>query len=154
MDTNMKNIKFTEIGQTVIIGRMKGNIKLGNQIYKMSSKKLNTFAQNTFLKENRKVLLNCHIAIKENKPITITITSASNIALYKDLNIHYTSDIIPLKAITRPMDKNTIISQFSKTGSTPYAFKTLDIELDHTIFIPKLSTLNDLRRTKSEAKRS
>ena len=147
MDTNMKNIKFTEIGQTVVIGRMKGNIKLGNQIYKMSSKKLNTFAQNTCLKENRKVFLNCHIVIKENKPITITVTSASNIELYKDLKIHYTSDIIPLKAKTRPMDKNTIISQFSKTGSTPYAFKTLDIDLDYNVFIPKLSTLNDLRRT-------
>lgn len=147
MDTNMKNIKFTEIGQTVIIGRMKGNIKLGNQIYKMSSKKLNTFAQNTCLKENRKVPLNCHIVIKENKPITITVTSASNIELYKDLKIHYTSDIIPLKAKTRPMDKNTIIAQFSKTGSTPYAFKTLEIDLDYNVFIPKLSTLNDLRRT-------
>lgn len=147
MDTNMKNIKFTEIGQTVVIGRMKGNIKLGNQIYKMSSKKLNTFAQNTCLKENRKVLLNCHIMIKENKPITITITSASNIELYKDLKLHYASDIIPLKAKTRPMDKNTIITQFSKTGSTPYAFKTLDIDLAHNVFIPKLSTLNDLRRS-------
>ncbi len=147
MDTNMKNIKFTEIGQTVAIGRMKGNIKLGNQIYKMSSKKLNLLAQNSCSKENRKVLLNCHIVIKENKPISITVTSASNIELYKGLKIHYTSDIIPLKAKTRPMDKNTIISQFSKTGSTPYAFKTLDIDLDHNVFIPKLSTLNDLRRT-------
>ena len=147
MDTNMKNIKFTEIGQTVVIGRMKGNIKLGNQIYKMSSKKLNLLAQNSCSKENRKVLLNCHIVIKENKPISITVTSASNIELYKGLKIHYASDIIPLKAKTRPMDKNTIISQFSKTGSTPYAFKTLDIDLDHNVFIPKLSTLNDLRRT-------
>ena len=147
MDTNMKNIKFTEIGQTVVIGRMKGNIKLGNQIYKMSSKKLNLLAQNSCSKENRKVLLNCHIVIKENKPITIMVTSASNIELYKDLKIHYTSDIIPLKAKTRPMDKNTIISQFSKTGSTPYAFKTLDIDLDYNVFIPKLSTINDLRRT-------
>ena len=147
MDTNMKNIKFTEIGQTVIIGRMKGNIKLGNQIYKMSSKKLNTFAQNTFLKENRKVLLNCHIVIKENEPISITVTSASNIELYKDLKIQYTSDIIPLKAKTRPLDKNTIISQISKTASTPFAFKSLEIELDDKLFVPKLSTLNDLRRT-------
>ena len=147
MDTNMKNIKFTEIGQTVVIGRMKGNIKLGNQIYKMSSKKLNTFAQNTCLKENRKVLLNCHIVIKENKPITIAVTSASNIELYKDLKIQYTSDIIPLKAKTRPLDKNTIISQISKTASTPFAFKSLEIELDDKLFVPKLSTLNDLRRT-------
>ena len=147
MDTNMKNIKFTVIGQTVIIGRMKGNIKLGNQIYKMSSKKLNLLAQNSCSKENRKVLLNCHIVIKENMPISITVTSASNIELYKDLKIQYTSDIIPLKAKTKPMDKNTIIAQFSKTGSTPYAFKTLDIDLDHNVFIPKLSTINDLRRT-------
>ena len=147
MDTNMKNIKFTEIGQTVVIGRMKGNIKLGNQIYKMSSKKLNLLAQNSCSKENRKVLLNCHIVIKENMPISITVTSASNIELYKDLKIQYTSDIIPLKAKTKPMDKNTIISQFSKTGSTPYAFKTLDIDLDYNVFIPKLSTINDLRRT-------
>ena len=147
MDTNMKNIKFTEIGQTVVIGRMKGNIKLGNQIYKMSSKKLNLLAQNSCSKENRKILLNCHITMKEHKPISITVTSASNIELYKDLNIQYTSDVIPLKAKTRPMDKNTIISQFSKTASTPYAFKNLEIELDDKLFIPKLSTLNDLRRT-------
>ncbi len=147
MDTNMKNIKFTEIGQTVVIGRMKGNIKLGNQIYKMSSKKLNLLAQNSFSKENRKVLLNCHIVIKENKPISITVTSASNMELYKDLNIQYTSDIIPLKAKTRPLDKNTIISQISKTASTPFAFKSLEIELDDKLFVPKLSTLNDLRRT-------
>ena len=146
MDTNMNNINFTQIGQTVVIGRMKGNIKLGNKIYKMSSKKLNLFAQNSYSKENIKVLLNCHIFIKENEPITITVTSASNIKLYKDLKLKYTSDIIPLKAKTKPMDKNTIISQFSKTGSTPFAFKTLKIDLDYNVFIPKLSTLNDLRR--------
>lgn len=126
---------------------MKGNIKLGNQIFKMSSKRLNLFARNSILNENKKILLNCHISIKENQPITIHVTSASNIELYKNLNIQYTSDVIPLKAKTKPIDKNTIISQFSKTGSTPYAFKTLTIDLDNQMFIPKLSTLNDLRRT-------
>ena len=59
MDTNMKNIKHTEIGQTVIIGRMKGNIKLSNNINKMSSKKLNNLARESYSKENRKILLNC-----------------------------------------------------------------------------------------------
>ena len=33
-----KNIKDTFIGQTVTIGRMKGNINLGDKIFKMSSK--------------------------------------------------------------------------------------------------------------------
>ena len=147
MDTNMKNIKHTEIGQTVIIGRMKGNIKLSNNIYKMSSKKLNNLARESYSKENRKILLNCQISIKKNKPIQVTITSACNIELYKDLKINYVSDIVPLEAKTRPLDKNTVINQFSKTTSTPYAFKKLDIDLDYNLFIPKLSTLNDLRRT-------
>ncbi len=126
---------------------MKGNIKLSNNIYKMSSRKLNKLAHDSYSKENRKVALNCHITIKKDKPINITISSASNIQLYKDLKINYTSDVIPLQAKTRPIDKNTIISQFSKTSSTPYVFKKLEIDLDHNLFIPKLSTLNDLRRT-------
>ncbi len=147
MDTNMKNIKHTEIGQTVIIGRMKGNIKLSNNIYKMSSKKLNNLARESYSKENRKILLNCQISIKKNKPIQVTITSACNIELYKDLKINYVSDIVPLDAKTRPLDKNTVINQFSKITSTPYAFKKLDVDLDYNLFIPKLSTLNDLRRT-------
>ena len=135
MDTNLKNIKYTEIGQTVVIGRMKGNIKLGNQIYKMSSKRLNMIA------------LNCHIAIHKEKPIQVSVTSASNIELYKGLKLNYTSDVIPVDAKTKPIDKNMIVMQFSKTDSTPYAFKNLEVELDDKLFIPKLSTLNDLRRT-------
>lgn len=126
---------------------MKGSIKLGNQIYKMSSKRLNILAHDSYSKENRKILLNCHILIQKEKPIQISVTSASNLALYKDLKIDYTSNVIPLEAKTRPIDKNTIISQFSKTASTPYAFKNLEIELGDKLFIPKLSTLNDLRRT-------
>ena len=143
MDTNLKNIKYTEIGQTVVIGRMKGNIKLGNQIYKMSSKRLNMIAHESCQKENRKILLNCHIAIHKEKPIQVSVTSASNIELYKDLKLNYTSDVIPIEAKTKPIDKNMIVTQFSKTASTPYAFKNLEVELDDKLFIPKLSTLND-----------
>ena len=146
MDTNMHNIKFTTPGQTVVIGRIKGNIKLGNMIYKMSSKRLNISAKKSYDKENRKVLLNCQIRIKKDTPIQISVTSASNIEIYKDLKINYISDIIPLEAKTRPIDKNTIISHFSRTSTTPYAFKKLDIDLDSNLFIPKLSTVNDLRR--------
>ena len=130
MDTNLKNIKYTEIGQTVVIGRMKGKIKLGNQIYKMSSKRLNMIAHESCQKENRKILLNCHIAIHKEKPIQVSVTSASNIELYKDLKLNYTSDVIPIEAKTKPIDKNMIVTQFSKTASTPYAFKNLEVELD------------------------
>ncbi len=125
---------------------MKGNIKLGNNVYKMSSKELSDLAKSSYSKEYRKVALNCNISIKEGKPIVVSVSSASNIELYKDLFINYVSDLIPLEAKNRPLSEETIISQFSKTASTPFEFKHFNIDLDDGLFIPKLSLLNDLRR--------
>lgn len=146
MNCNNKNITETNVGDTVIIGRMKGNIKLGNNVYKMSSKELSDLAKSSYSKEYRKVALNCNISIKEGKPIVVSVSSASNIELYKDLFINYVSDLIPLEAKNRPLSEETIISQFSKTASTPFEFKHFNIDLDDGLFIPKLSLLNDLRR--------
>ena len=83
MDENFKNITETKINQTVIIGRIKGNITLGNKIYKMSSKKLNEKALTSFNKDYKKIPLKCEINVQKEKPISITITSASNLLLYK-----------------------------------------------------------------------
>ncbi|MFR8233758.1 MAG: DUF3656 domain-containing U32 family peptidase [Clostridia bacterium] len=146
MNCNNKNITETNVGDTVIIGRMKGNIKLSNNVYKMSSKELSDLAKSSYSKEYRKVALNCNISIKEGKPIVVSVSSASNIELYKDLFINYVSDLIPLEAKNRPLSEETIISQFSKTASTPFEFKHFNIDLDNGLFIPKLSLLNDLRR--------
>ena len=146
MNCNNKNITETNVGDTVIIGRMNGNIKLGNNVYKMSSKELSDLAKSSYSKEYRKVALNCNISIKEEKPIVVSVSSASNIELYKDLFINYVSDLIPLEAKNRPLSEETIISQFSKTASTPFEFKHFNIDLDNGLFIPKLSLLNDLRR--------
>ena len=146
MNCNNKNITETNVGDTVIIGRMKGNIKLGNNVYKMSSKELSDLAKSSYSKEYRKVALNCNISIKEGKPIVVSVSSASNIELYKDLFINYVSDLIPLEAKNRPLSEETIISQFSKTASTSFEFKHFNIDLDDGLFIPKLSLLNDLRR--------
>lgn len=146
MDMNHNNITSTKIGQTVIIGRMKGNIKLGSKIYKMSSKQLNLLAHKSYSQENKKILLNCHINIHKDSPISISVTSANNLELYKDLNLKYTSDVIPITAKNRPIDKDSIISKISKTNTTPYTFQNISIDLDDNLFIPKISSLNDLRR--------
>ena len=59
------NIKDTSIGQTVTIGRMKGNIKVGDKIYRLSSKELSIQAKNSYQKENKQVALNCVVNIKK-----------------------------------------------------------------------------------------
>lgn len=141
-----KNITSPIIGQTVTIGRMKGNINLGDKIYKISSKALTTFAKESYKKENKKIPLNCKVTIKNNLPISILVKSSSNLEIYKDLNINYQIDTNPLDAKNRPLDKETIIKQISKTSSTPYEFENIEIDLDDNLFLPKLSTLNELRR--------
>lgn len=146
MNKNNQNITEGKIGETVIIGRMKGNIRLGNNIYKMSSKTLSLNAKNSFLKEYKKIPLTCNISVKSNEPIHVTVTSSCNLELYKDLYIDYKSDFIPLQATNRPLTKDVIISQFEKTSSTPFCFKKINIDLDDNLFIPKLSILNEIRR--------
>lgn len=141
-----KNISETKIGQSVTIGRMKGNISLGDKIFKMSSKTLSTFAKESYRKENRKVLLNCKVNIKKDLPISIQITSDDNIEWYKKLNISYESKDFPIEAKNKPITKNDVIKQISKTASTPYEFKNIVVNLDDNLFIPKLSILNELRR--------
>lgn len=140
------NIKDTSIGQTITIGRMKGNIKVGDKVYRLSSKELSIQAKNSYQKENKQVALNCVVNIKKDLPISISVTSCSNLNLYKNLAITYNLDYIPEEAKNRPLDKETIIKQLSKTSSTPYYFKNIKINLDNNLFLPKLSILNELRR--------
>jgi putative protease len=145
MDNN-KNIVETKIGQTVTIGRMKGNISCNDKIYKMSSKELSVLAKESYQKEFRQIPLNCEVTIKKGLPISIHITPSNSLALYKNLNIQYELNEFPIEAKNRPLEKQTVIQQISKTASTPYQFKNINLILDSNVFIPKLSILNELRR--------
>ena len=143
---NGKNITKTKRGQIVTIGRMKGNIKLGDLVYKMSSKALNTVAKESYKIENRKIKLNCKVSIKKNNPLSISITSANSIDCYKDLKLNVILDIKPEEAKNKPLTKEAVVSQISKTSSTPYSFEKIEIDLDENLFLPKVSSLNELRR--------
>lgn len=147
---NGKNINNTKIGQTVTFGRMKGNISCNDNIYKMSSKELSTFAKKSYQKENRQIPLNCEVKIKKGQPISIHITPANSITLYKDLKIQYELNELPVTSKNKPLEKQTVIRQIAKTASTPYQFKNIKVTLDNHVFIPRLSTLNELRRKSLE----
>ena len=146
MDHN-KNIDTTKTGQIVTIGRMKGNIKVGDKIYKISSKALNTIAKESYQSENRKINFYATVTIKKDTPISIRLTSCNDISLYKDLDLTCTLGTIPETALNRPLTKESVIKQISKTKSSPFNFKKINVILDDNMFIPKLSILNELRRT-------
>ena len=137
---NGKNIKQAIKNDKITIGRMKGDIFVGNKIYKISDKELSSSAIDSINKENKKVCLNCFISVKKNLPITVKIAN------YNGVSIDITSNIIPEKAINSPITKERLISQFSKTNNTPYCFKNFEIDLDDNLYISSLSCLNELRR--------
>lgn len=141
------NLRQANIGQIVTIGRMKGNIHLGDKIYKLSSSSLSENALKSFEKENKKILLDAKITITKDAPITVKLNAKDEFANYNDITINYISNIVPTTALNRPITKERITEQFNKTGNTPYTFSNLEIILDDNLYIPHISDLNELRRT-------
>lgn len=141
-----KNYPTLDSGNTVTLGRMKGNISNGMSVFRIENKKLSTFAQSTFNSE--KELLNipfdAEITIKKGLPIKLTVYGKTG--FYKNLKVTIDSNIIPETAENQPVSKEKIIAQLSKTGNTPFCFENININLENNLFIPKISSLNELRR--------
>ncbi len=145
-----KNFETLEKGATAKIGRMKGKISVGSKVYRIETAKLNKLISPTFKEDKnfRKVKLNGEIILKKNTPISFKVWS--NEGFYSGLEYSITSTIVPELALNKPISKEKIIEQLSKTGSTEFEFKNLNVILDDGLFIPKISLLNDLRRNALE----
>lgn len=141
------NIPFACNNELITIGRMKGNIKPGDKIFKISSKQLTESAKLTYSgKEIKKIKLNCKIIIKKDKKISVSVLPSSQYENYEGISINMQTEIIPEVAVNQPLTEEKIINQFSKTKDTPFEFAKIDVVLDDNLYIPKLSVINELRR--------
>lgn len=149
-----QNIKNAGTATEVTIGRMKGNIHVGDKVYKMTSKSLTEKARQSYeTQENKKVALQCKIAIKKDEPIKMKIytTNQQSISeIYRHINIEVVSDTIPVDALKTPISVERVIKQISKTTNTPYFFENITVLLDDGLYVPSISALNELRRTALE----
>lgn len=137
------NVVEAEPNQYIKIGRMKGKIKTGDKIYKLSSKKLvdnikPTYSGNEFVKN--KII--GEIFINENLPITLKVKLSNNTSISTSIS----SDVIPITALKTPITSERIIEQISKTKNTPFEFEEIIVNLDEGLYIPHISVLNELRR--------
>lgn len=142
-----KNFKSLPKSKKVTIGRMKGDVKVNSKIYKMESKALNEAVSPTFSqdKEFKKIPLHAEVRILKDKPVKLTVIGLEG--FYEGLEYSITSEFVPEPAINMPLSKEKIVSMVSKTGNTEFEFTNIKIELDDGLFIPKISILNDMRRT-------
>ena len=144
--TCIKNDKYVNVnsnmkkGEYVWIGDVKKRVKIGSNIYKTSSDKLNkkyrlTYSNNV---ENIKNKVEVEINILKDKKIFAKVF-LNNICINIDTNY------IPQLANNKELDKEAVISAFSKTQDIPFIFDFKKINIDNKLFVP-VSILNELRR--------
>lgn len=148
------NQKKVSANTEVTIGRMKGNIKVGDKVYRISSKDLSDFAKASYDNcENKKIPLNCTVTIKKNTPISMEISTNKNTCyneLYSSIYVKEISNMIPIDALKTPISVERVVKQISKTTNTPFSFENITVLLDDGLYVPSISTLNELRRTALE----
>ena len=137
---NDKNIPKAFENQKIKVGRMKGNISIGDKIYKVSDKNLTTKSLETLNQELRKIDLNCKLIVKKDLPVSIEVCDNNGIA------VNILSNIIPVDAVNSPITTDRLIAQISKTNNTPFQFKNIEIDLDDGLYIAGISNINELRR--------
>ena len=142
------NIEESSPFQPVTIGRMKGNINVGDKVYKMSNKELTRIALDTINKENKKIHFNCLVTLKLNQPISMSVASVIEDpdSIYSDIYFTISTDGVPIPALNAPLTEDRVIAQISKTKNTPFEFDNIKVEMDDNIFLPSISYLNELRR--------
>lgn len=146
-----KNIPSACRGQLIEIGRMKGNLNIGDKIYRISSKELSTLAENSYQEEHKKVLLHANIVLKKEQPIVLTVsTCKNNDPLFHNIQVSLSSEKLPVEAKSKPLEKERIMTQLNKTNDTIFTFDTIHVELEDNLFLPSIKVLNELRRNALE----
>ena len=144
---NNNNLREANTGDTVVIGRMKGNLHLGDKVYRLTdavkSKKIDEFIQ----KENKKIPLSAHIIVKKGVPLSLEVTSCDKEnGNYFSMSAKSVIDILPIDAITNPISEDRIKEQLCKTTNSQFEFKYIKVDLDDNTYVPKISYINQLRR--------
>lgn len=142
---NGKNIPTSLPNDTITIGRMKGDISLGDKIYKLTSKELSKNVKDFYNHENIKIPLSGKITIKKGFPVILEVTSLDN-ENYFSLSTSKTLDVIPIDSISNPLTEARVLEQLSKTTNTMFEFKNIVVDLDDNCYLPKISAINQLRR--------
>lgn len=146
-----KNVPTAHAKQLAEIGRMKGNLHLGDKIYRISQKELSSFAKASYQEEHKKVLLHGHIVLKKQEPIVLAVTTCNNTnPLFHDISVCFTSSEILMEAKSKPLDKERILTQLTKTKDTLFSFDAIDVDLEDNLFLPSIKVLNELRRNALE----
>lgn len=144
-----RNTSIVEEKELIEIGRMKGNIHIGDKVYKISSKELTNQAKFSYQGEHKKIKLNAYIKMELGKPIVLEVSTLhkQSDSLYQDIHACIMSKVVPVEATSKPITQERIQMQLNKTTESIFTFANIRIDLEPNLFLPCISVLNELRRT-------
>ena len=124
------------VGHKVLLKPTK--FKAGDFLYKISDTELmNELSKGYSDAFKRKIELNLSIEFSVNKPLSISTSY-----LGRDFNAK--GELVQV-ALNKPLDRERIIQNLSKTGDTPFKINEVDFQSFENGFIP-MSALNSVRR--------
>lgn len=116
-------------------------VKNGQVLARVRCEKLLQRLQETYLKKEIQEKIKGNFILKWENPAILTVR-------WKEKQVTVTGEMA-MAASNRPMDVDTVRRQLSKTGNTPFAFETLEIQVGENLFYP-MQSLNELRRNALE----
>lgn len=102
-----------------------------------------TWLKEQYLDSDKKVELQCELTACIGVPLKIAVWHKNGKQVIKR-GIQETS-----KALKRPVSREDIEKQLSKTGNTPFHFSSLSVIMDEDMFVP-LKEINEIRRAALE----
>lgn len=144
---NGSHVKSAAIGDLVTIGRVKGKLELGDKVFKINSSIISKEIKEFNSHEHVKIPLVANFKALIGKPLELEVVSLDEPGnTYFGLSTTISNEIQPIEAISNPISKERLIEQLNKTTDTNFEFKQINIEMDDNIYIPKISSINALRR--------
>ena len=144
---NGSHVKSAAIGDLVTIGRVKGKLELGDKVFKINSAIISKEIKEFNSHEHVKIPLVANFKALIGKPLELEVASLDDPGnTYFGLSTTISNEIQPIEAISNPISKERLIEQLNKTTDTNFEFKQINIEMDDNIYIPKISSINALRR--------
>lgn len=136
-------LKKAKQGDDVWVSVVKGEVYKGSKVYKTSDKEMLEQAAASFAKGIRKTDTTASFTLKTGElPLLTLIDDSGNSA-------SATGEVLPEKAINKPLTQERISEQLKKMGSTPFNVTQLTIDMDEDVVIP-ISELNNIRRKAAE----
>ncbi len=136
--------KEAKKGDYVWIGDVGSKIKFGASVYKTSSDVLNKRYRKSYENnvQNIKRAIDINLYFKENKNVCFDVLKNDNI---KREIINKGTNYVPDIASKKPLTREDVINNFSKTKDLPFCINIQKLELDDGLFVP-VSKLNEIRK--------